>query len=97
MVYERWIADENFSTFVAEEFSAIPWLIKPAVAWYVRRTAKTGLWGQDMGRHSIVEVKRLHQEALSALEPRLEGRVYFHDDDAPSEIDLILYGSLVRL
>ena len=95
MVYERWMRDDNFTTFVAEEFGTIPWLIRPAIAWYVRRAAKTGLWGQGMGRHSMEEVKALQEEAVNALEARLEGRVYFHGDDSPSEIDLILYGSLV--
>ena len=48
-----------------------------------------------MGRHSMEEVNALQEEAVNALEARLEGRVYFHGDESPSEIDLILYGSLV--
>jgi Glutathione S-transferase N-terminal domain/Glutathione S-transferase, C-terminal domain len=95
MVYERWYGDKNFDTFVAEEFGSVPWLIRPAVAWYLRRVSRNGLWGQGIGRHSMEEVKILQEEAVEVLDARLEGRVYFHGDEKPSEIDLILYGSLV--
>lgn len=95
MVYERWYGDKNFDTFVAEEFGSVPWLIRPAVAWYLRRVSRNGLRGQGIGRHSMEEVKILQEEAVEVLDARLEGRVYFHGDEKPSEIDLILYGSLV--
>jgi hypothetical protein len=94
MVYERWYGDKNFATFVSEEFGTIPWLIRPAITWYVRRASKNGLWGHGIGRHSMEEVKTLQEEAVKVIEARLEGRVYFHGDEKPSEIDLILYGSL---
>jgi hypothetical protein len=94
MVYERWCVDKNFAAFVAEEFATIPWLLRPAIAWYIRRVSKNGLWAHGIGRHSVEEVKALQEEAVKMLEARLDGRVYFHGDEKPSEIDLILYGSL---
>jgi hypothetical protein len=95
MVYERWYGDKNFATFVAEEFGVVPWLIRQPVAWYVRRVAKNGLWAAGIGRHSMEEVRTLQEEAMKTLEARLGGRSYFHGDKKPSEIDLILFGSLV--
>jgi glutathione S-transferase len=66
------------------------------MAWFFRRTVKNGLWGHGVGRHSIEEVKILQKEAAEALEARLEGRVYFHGDENPSQIDLIVVAFLAN-
>jgi glutathione S-transferase len=96
IVYERWCIDENYATLVTELFGSIPWPIRPAIAWFFRRTVKNGLWGHGVGRHSIEEVKILQKEAAEALEARLEGRVYFHGDENPSQIDLIVVAFLAN-
>jgi hypothetical protein len=44
----------------------------------------------------VEEVKILQKEAAEALEARLEGRVYFHGDEKPSTIDLILAAFLAN-
>ena len=69
IVYERWCIDENYATLVTEVFTKISWLLRPAIAWFIRRTLRNG-----MRRHSVEEVM-LQREAVEALDARLDGRV----------------------
>jgi glutathione S-transferase len=96
IVYERWCIDENYATLVTEVFTKISWLLRPAITWFIRRTVRNGLWGHGMGRHSIEEVMILQREAAEALDARLDGRVYFHGDENPSGVDLILVAFLAN-
>lgn len=91
ILYERWFVDENYATLVDELFSTIPWPIRPMFAWSFRRIVRKNLWAQGMGRHSVEEVKVLQKEAVDALDSRLAERSYFHGDDKPSMIDLIMF------
>jgi hypothetical protein len=75
---------------VSDVFGNVLWSLRPIVAWFMRRTVGNGLWGHKIGRHSVAQVEILQKEAVEALEVRLEGRVYFHGDEKPSGIDLIL-------
>jgi glutathione S-transferase len=94
VVYEQWCIDKNYTTLVSEAFGKIPSLLRPVIAWFIRRHIRSGLWGKGIGRHSVAEVETLQKEAVEALETRLEGRVYFHGDEKPSGIDLILVSFL---
>lgn len=96
VVYERWFVDKNFDTLVAEGFGAVPWPIRSALTWYMRRSVKGSLWGHGIGRHSEEEVMTLQREAVEALEARLEGLAYFHSDKTPSRIDLTVFGFLAN-
>lgn len=98
IVYERWCIDENYATLVTEVFTKISWLLRPAIAWFIRRTVRNGLWGHGirMGWHSVEEVMILQREPAEALDARLDGRVYFHEDENPSGMDLILVAFLVN-
>jgi hypothetical protein len=76
---------------VSDIFRNVPWPLRPIVTWFIRRTVRNGMWGDGIGRHSVAQVEILQKEAVEALEVRLEGlRVYFHGDEKPSGIDLIL-------
>ena len=92
--YERWCVDENYATLFPEVFGKFPWPLRPIYAWIVRRDVRNTLWVQGIGRHSAAEVETLQKEAVEALEARLEGRVYFHGNEKPSGIDLILVAFL---
>jgi glutathione S-transferase len=96
MVYERYCIDKNFAIVVKEGFGSYAWPLRALITWYVRRTVRGGLWGHGIGRHSVEEVEALGKEAAEALEVRLQGRVYFHGDEKPSTIDLILLAFLVN-
>lgn len=96
VVYERWYIDENYATLVSQLFGNIPWPLRPAIAWYIRRAIMSSFWAVGIGRHSPEDVKFLQKEAVEALETRLEGRIYFHGDKKPSEIDLIVFAFLAN-
>ena len=49
-----------------------------------------------MGWHSVEEVMILQREPAETLDARLDGRVYFHEDENPSGMDLILVAFLVN-
>jgi len=92
--YERWCMDENHATLVSEIFGNISWPLRSFIAWFVTRKVKSSMWVRGIGRHSVDEVKSLQREGIEALEARLEGQVYFHGDDKPSDIDLIVFAFL---
>ena len=94
IIYERWCIDENYAMIASDIFGNVPWLLRPIITWFIRRTVRNGMWGDGIGRHSVAQVEILQKEAVEALEARLEGRIYFHGDEKPSGIDLILVAFL---
>jgi len=76
------VIDENYAMLVSDIFGNVPWPTKT--------NCHLRLWGHGIGRHSVAQVEALQNDAVEAFEARLEGRIYFHGDENPSEIELIL-------
>lgn len=98
IVYERWLIPANFHTLSDEVFISIPWFIRPFIEWRMLSNVKTGLKGHGMGRHTSSEVFTIQKQGLEALEAMLDssGTKWFHGDQRPSTIDLIIFAFLVN-
>ncbi|EGN98872.1 hypothetical protein SERLA73DRAFT_181573 [Serpula lacrymans var. lacrymans S7.3] len=95
IAYEKWFDDTNFATMMSEVpgVAAIPWIIKPLVVKWVRRSVQKSLWNAGVGRHSRDEARMLENEGFGALDARLSLHPYFHGDKA-TLIDIMIAGLL---
>jgi glutathione S-transferase len=93
LCHTRWLRPENFAT-MSENLPA-PWLLKPIVARYFRYRIGSALYGHGVGRHSDEEVDILLKEYVDALEKRMDGRAWFHENNM-SSIDIVIYAFLVN-
>ncbi|TFK57691.1 hypothetical protein OE88DRAFT_1671850 [Heliocybe sulcata] len=96
MVYERWVDDRGYAE-TAKDFQGSPWPLSSLLPWYFRRRITNGLYYQGVGRHSLDEVHTLEKEFVDALDAKFaDGREYFHQTEAPTEIDVVLYAFLTQ-
>lgn len=96
IVRDRWYIDENYAVTSEEIFGSMAWPIRPMISWFFRRRVMQSIWNIGAGRHSQEEAQTLQKEAFEALEARMSSRLYFHDSEQPTRIDLIVYGFLAN-
>ena len=91
---------ENFEELKKEIFDWVPWVIRPFLAWWARRTILTNLRGHGVGRHTTAEVNSILQEFVTSLTAALEAKIgpsqpFFHGKE-PTAIDAVIYGFLTN-
>jgi glutathione S-transferase len=79
-VHQRWVVDAHFEAFAEGAFGRMPAPLKWLVPPIARRTAKTQVLRQGLGRLSNEQVLRKLDEHLTALDARLSGGGFLVDD-----------------
>eukprot|EP01117_Protostelium_nocturnum_P018062 TRINITY_DN7474_c0_g1_i1.p1 TRINITY_DN7474_c0_g1~~TRINITY_DN7474_c0_g1_i1.p1 ORF type:complete len:254 (+),score=81.45 TRINITY_DN7474_c0_g1_i1:59-820(+) len=94
VVRERWFINENYNVIYEEALGGVPWMIRPALGWYLRRSIMNSIYTAGVGRHSEEEVESIMKRAVDDLDSKVSsiGDNYFHGTDEPTEIDAIVYG-----
>ncbi|KAF8471200.1 hypothetical protein BDZ91DRAFT_781007 [Kalaharituber pfeilii] len=96
IVQTRWARDHNYS-HITESFP-VPWLLKPAVLWFLRRKIVNAIWIAGMGRFTPEEVDDFIVEWLDGLETRLaDGRDWLLGTTEPWLVDATIWGFLVNV
>jgi glutathione S-transferase len=88
---ERWLIDENFKIGPANFFNAAPALLRPLIAWKVRRDVRKAIYAHGMGRHSADEIAQLAARDIAALAAQLGDKPYFMGNE-PTGIDATVFG-----
>ncbi|KZT50232.1 hypothetical protein CALCODRAFT_504947 [Calocera cornea HHB12733] len=92
-VWTRFGSDTNWNEMYKESFGSVPFGIRQAVAWYMRRGAKASLWGHGIARHSEKEVEEILQGFLKAIDMKLDAAHggWLMGGEAPSMLDVCLF------
>ena len=93
IVHTRWARPTNY--VMVEHQLSVPSLLRPFVAWYLRRNILNSLWGHGVGRHTDSEVDQILREYVQGLEARLAQTDYFHGS-VPTLVDIIVYAFLAN-
>ncbi|KZO90126.1 hypothetical protein CALVIDRAFT_542966 [Calocera viscosa TUFC12733] len=93
-VWTRFGNDQNWNEMYNETFGTIPFGLRQAIAWYMRRGAKASLWGHGIARHSDEEVQEILQGFLDAVQAKLDivgEEGWLMGGDSPSMVDVCVY------
>jgi glutathione S-transferase len=90
-ISERWLIDENFKIGPANFFNEAPALLRPLIAWKVRRDVRKAIYAHGIGRHSTDEIAQLAARDLAALAAQLGDKPYFMGNE-PTGIDATVFG-----
>jgi glutathione S-transferase len=96
LVYDRWIADENWRSFRDVVLGKIPVPLRQFIAPLARRGVRRQLKGHGIGLHSPDEIHAIGRKDLGAIADFL-GDKPFLMGGAASEIDAIAYGFLTNI
>jgi Glutathione S-transferase N-terminal domain len=66
-ISERWLDDENFKIGPANFFNEAPALLRPLIAWKVRRDVRKAIYAHGIGRHTNEEIAQLAARDIAAL------------------------------
>lgn len=83
----RWKEDENWIVTKAENFGAVPAVMRGFITRMVRKGAVSQCMGQGMGRHSKAERLNRFQQDIDALETLLGDKDYLFGD-SPKAADI---------
>ena len=82
VVQQRWARDHNARVVIPT--LPLPWLGRPLIAWYLRRSIVSSLWTNGIGRYTDAEIDEFVAEWLQALEVRLaDGREWLLSPPPP--------------
>jgi glutathione S-transferase len=90
-ISERWLIDENFKVGPANFFNEAPALLRPLIAWKVRRDVRRAIYAHGIGRHSTDEIAQLAARDIAALSAQLGDKPYFMGNE-PTGIDATVFG-----
>jgi glutathione S-transferase len=90
-ISERWLDDENFKIGPANFFNEAPALLRPLIAWKVRRDVRKAIYAHGIGRHSTDEIAQLAARDIAALAAQLGDKPYFMGVE-PTGIDATVFG-----
>jgi glutathione S-transferase len=95
MVYDRWIAPQNWPVTRRAFFGFLPALTRTVIAPLVRGQMGKELAGHGMGRHSVAEIEALGKADLSAASDFLGDKAYFMGAQ-PTSLDATAYAFLAN-
>jgi len=93
IAYSRWLDPFNVQQVNQLFFSRLPFILRPIIAYSIRKKARANLIGHGMGRHSRDEVYLLGIEDLTALKNYLADKPYIMGDQVTS-LDACIYAFL---
>jgi glutathione S-transferase len=88
---ERWLIDENFKIGPANFFNEAPAVLRPLIAWKVRRDVRKAIYAHGIGRHSTDEIAQLAARDIAALAAQLGDKPFFMGNE-PTGIDATVFG-----
>lgn len=96
MVHVRWMDENAWPEIRRAYFGRLPPVVRDIVPLIARRTVRTELWGQGMGRHAADKVVHLAEADLDALADALGDSRYFMGL-SPTSVDATAYAFLENL
>jgi glutathione S-transferase len=93
-VHARWIDTANFAAGPGTFFARLPFGVRGAAGWFIRRAVRRRLHEQGMGRHAPDEIGRLAGASLAALSDQLGGKAYLMGD-RPCSTDAAMFAFLL--
>lgn len=95
MVYDRWIAPQNWPATRRAFFGFLPLAVRSVIATLVRSKTRKKLYGHGMGLHSAAEIEELGKADLSAASAFLGNKAYFLGEQ-PTSLDATAYAFLAN-
>ena len=92
IVYSRWIQEDTWPTIKQCFFDSMPFPLKIIA----RKSVKSTLQKQGIGRHSTDEIMAIAKNTLESLSQLLGDKNYFFGDK-PSTLDAVAYAFLVQV
>src|SRR5262245_2170146 len=96
LVDARWLDDENFERGHKKFFNRVPLPARPVVVALIRRTIRTKLNAQGMGRHSRDQIIALGTRSIEAVATWLADKPYFFGPE-PSGIDATMFAFMAGI
>ncbi|KZO90129.1 hypothetical protein CALVIDRAFT_569335 [Calocera viscosa TUFC12733] len=92
---EIFLIKENYAELKVQMLSGMPRLAQALAGWWLRRSTKTDLWAQGVGRHSQAEWKMILAEFLDNVVQKLGQATYLFGAE-PCSADVAVYALLVN-
>lgn len=95
LLYSRWTRDQTWPVIKTTFFGSLPFPMNRLVPTIVRRSVRSALQKQGMGRHSDVEIQQILVNTLDSLSILLGDKSYFMNDK-PGVLDACVFGFLAQ-
>lgn len=96
MLYFRWFDEDSWRVLKPVFFGSLPFGVRDAVAWAMRRKVRATLRAQGLGVHGRDELLAFARDDLDALDGLL-GQVPYYGGEHPCSADAAAYGILANL
>ena len=95
LLYSRWIREQTWPLTRATFFGSLPFPMSRFVPFIVRRSVRSAIYKQGLGRHSDSEIQQIFIYSLDSLSVLLGNKSYFFNDK-PSVLDVCVFGFLAQ-
>jgi glutathione S-transferase len=96
MVYDRWMVDENWSSFRDVILGGVPIPLRQVLAPVARRGVRRELEGHGIGLHSSDEIHAIGRRDIGAIGDFLADKPFMMGERA-TEVDAVAYGILPNI
>ena len=95
LVYSRWLKDDSWPTLKKALFGHMPIPIRNIAPGVARKTAKTQILKQGMGKHSYEQIETIAKSSFESLSCLLSNKNFFFGDQ-PSTLDAVAFAFLTE-
>lgn len=95
LLYSRWIREQTWPLTRVTFFGSLPFPMRRVVPFIVRRSVRSAIYKQGLGRHSDSEIQQIFIYSLDSLSVLLGNKSYFFNDK-PSVLDVCVFGFLAQ-
>jgi glutathione S-transferase len=95
LLYSRWIREQTWPLTRVTFFGSLPFPRSRFVPYIVRRSVRSAIYKQGLGRHSDSEIQQIFIYSLDSLSVLLGNKSYFFNDK-PSVLDVCVFGFLAQ-
>lgn len=96
IVHSRWMREDTWPLIKNAYFSGMPWPLNFIVPIIARKSTKSALFKQGLGKHSDAEILQIATATLTSLSVLIADKTYVFGD-TPCSLDAAIFASLAQL